>query len=78
MRVGPHDLRAQAEVPGAPRTDTPKHQPFSASADVSSAPNASTRTAFGEADRSTFAANLGQMSAAECGRIMRLVPELRR
>ena len=43
------DLRAQAEVPSALRADTPTQL---ALVDVASAPNASTLTYFGVADRS--------------------------
>jgi len=51
-RCGQIDMRAQAEVPSALRTDTPKHRPFSASADVSSALSAFTRNYAGVPDRS--------------------------
>jgi hypothetical protein len=48
-RVGGIAMRAQPEVPSALRTDTPM---LVALADVTSAPNDSTRTCVGEADRS--------------------------
>src|SRR3954464_8230053 len=35
------------------RSDTPEHRPFSASGDVTAAPNGSTLTYFGGSDRST-------------------------
>jgi hypothetical protein len=62
-RFGHLDMRAQAEVPSARRADTPKRRPFSASADVTSAPNTATRTQLGVSDRSALSSRNAGMPA---------------
>src|SRR5262245_32962807 len=52
QRIGHLDRSNQGDSRNLRRTDTPEHRSFSASADVSDAPNDSTQIHFGGPDRS--------------------------